>query len=180
MPASLKVTSRTFGRWLASQRGDRSLEQIAIKLRALLKPTGLAIDQSLVYKIEHGRVPSWPLLFAFARVYNVEMGELLTRLVGTLEFPGADSLRLPQLSDPIPPADGVQLSSYFTPQQEGGGSYDAASSRVLADELRAITQAFIRSIDQLTGSQQIPPPPQAARAHRPGPPRRVRRARKLG
>lgn len=86
------VTTPTFGAWLKTLRGDRSLEQIAQKLRPLVKAVGLKVDQSLVYKIEQGRVPSWPMVGALSRVYGVPVAETVERLRGAIVFPGSSEL----------------------------------------------------------------------------------------
>lgn len=184
MPASPKVLSPRFGAWLAAQRGERSLEQIAIKARTLLKATGLAIDQSLIYKIERGRVPSWPLLLAFARIYNVDLGLVLTRLVDALDFPGVETIRPSEVFATMIQTNGVQGASKESALQEGGAPHDFASPRLLAHELRSITHAFISALDavadRLPQSDHPAAAPTPARPHRPRPPRRVRRARQLG
>lgn len=86
------VTTPAFGAWLRTLRGDRSLEQIAQKVRPLVKDVGLKVDQSLLFKIEQGRVPSWPMVGALSRVYGVPVGETLERLRGALVFPGSEHL----------------------------------------------------------------------------------------
>lgn len=92
VPARAAATARKFGEWLKLQRGDRSLEQIAIKIRPLVRGTGLKVDQSLVYKIEQGRVPGWAMLGAFADVYGVPLPDLVQRLAASIEIPGAADL----------------------------------------------------------------------------------------
>jgi len=58
MPKRPQVSAPKFGKWLELQRGDRSLEQIAHKLRPLLVGVGLKVDRSTIKKLESGRVPS--------------------------------------------------------------------------------------------------------------------------
>lgn len=86
------VSAPDFGRWLQTLRGDRSLEQVAIQLRPLVKEAGLKVNPSLIHKIEGGRVPNWPLLAAFAQVYGFPIAEMAGRLAELIKFPGADDL----------------------------------------------------------------------------------------
>jgi transcriptional regulator with XRE-family HTH domain len=92
VPKRPVVSSPKFGRWLQLQRGDRSLAQIAQRIRPHVEGIGLKVNPSLIYKFEGGRVPSWPMLAAFARVYGVPIDELLRQLVAAIEFPGASDL----------------------------------------------------------------------------------------
>jgi len=120
-------TARNFGRWLQLQRGERSLEQIAIKVRPLVKAAGLKVDQSMLYKIERGRIPSWPMLAALARAYDQDFRATVMRLVDALEFPGVDVL----FSDPLRQADEVPSSSHPVSGSAStkGGAYAAVSLR---------------------------------------------------
>jgi hypothetical protein len=68
------------------------LEQIARKVRPLVEPAGLKVDQSMIYKIEQGRVPSWPMVAALSQVYKTDIRETVLQLMQTLEFPGAGDL----------------------------------------------------------------------------------------
>jgi thiamine phosphate synthase YjbQ (UPF0047 family) len=92
VPKRPTVTASKFGEWLELQRGERSLEQIAIQIRKHVKALGMKVGPSLIYKIEHGRVPSWPLLVAFSESYTIPIEEITRRLIGALEYPGADDL----------------------------------------------------------------------------------------
>lgn len=92
VPNRSAVTAPAFGAWLKAQRGVRSLEAIAIQIRPLVEAAGLKVDQSLIYKFEHGRIPSWPVLAAFSRVYKTSIPEVLSRLASAMEFPGASDL----------------------------------------------------------------------------------------
>jgi hypothetical protein len=99
VPKRPQVRAPKFGEWLQLQRGDRSLEQIAGKVRRHVELAGLKVNRSLVQKIEQGRVPNWPLLAAFSRVYEVPITETVIRLIGAMEFPGADDLLRTDKSD---------------------------------------------------------------------------------
>lgn len=106
MPKTAGQSAPAFGAWLKELRGARtwSLEQAAIQVRKHLERTGLTVPRSLIAKIEAGRVPTWPLLLAFSRIYSVPEAETAARLADALTFPGVEQLRV----DPTPPQpDGV-------------------------------------------------------------------------
>lgn len=92
VPKRPTPTSPNFGVWLELQRGTRSHEQIARRLRDLLKPVGLKVPASAIVKLEDGRVPNWPTLAALAVVYDVPIEEMTQRLLSAMEFPGASDL----------------------------------------------------------------------------------------
>lgn len=172
------VTAPKFGRWLQMQRGRRSLEQIAIQVRPLVKPAGLKVDQSHLYKMEKGRVPSWPMLAALCRVYKVDIRGAVVELIDALEFPGSVDL--------LCQADGVQHASNLH-GQEGGAPYALPadpSTHLIADELRSIADSFVGAIqdvaDRLAGGMADPPPPHPAGDAGADETDRVRRTRKVG
>ena len=143
--ATRTVTTPAFGAWLRTMRGDRSLEQIAQKLRPLVKAVGLKVDQSLLYKIEQGRVPSWPMVGALSRVYDVPVGETVERLRTAVVFPGSEELfSTHQAGEKTPSANSRGVVDSSLPS--GGGAH--ASPRVvrslgreLAERERVITDA---------------------------------------
>lgn len=92
VPASPRVVAPKFGEWLKLRRGTRSLEQIALKIRPYVAAMGLTVDRSAIAKYEQGRVPNWPMLGAFSRVYDVAIIETVQRLLDGLEFPAANDL----------------------------------------------------------------------------------------
>src|SRR5262245_4487058 len=108
VPPRPVIAAPKFGQWLQLQRGTRSLEQIAIRVRPFVKPTGLKVDQSLIYKLEQGRVPSWPLLGALCRVYDVDIRDGALILIGALQFPGVSDLigQTSGVGSPSHPASG--------------------------------------------------------------------------
>jgi len=57
-----------------------------------VEPSGLKVDRSLIAKIEEGRIPNWPLLAAFAIIYQIPLPELLSVLIQNIEFPGSAKL----------------------------------------------------------------------------------------
>jgi hypothetical protein len=177
VPSRVHVAAPKFGQWLQLQRGPRSLEQIAIQVRPLLKATGLKIDQSLIFKIEQGRVPSWPLLGALCRVYRTDIREAVLLLIDAVEFPGSKDLLCQSV--------GVQHASNLQVQE--GGADDvlpAPSTRAIAEELRSISDDFIGAIhdvaDRLAGGIPDAPPPRTDRDVAALTPHRVRRPRKVG
>lgn len=121
------IAAPKFGQWLEVLRGKRTLEQVARQIRPLVKPVGLKVDQSQIYKIEKGRVPSWPLLGALCRVYKVDIRRAVLQLIETLEFPGSRDL--------LRPADGAELA---LPAPEAAPHADPVP--------RAEVQAAVRSI----------------------------------
>lgn len=68
------------------------MEVVARQIRPLVAAAGLKVDQSVIHKFEHGRIPGWPMLAAFSRVYRVPIEDLLSRLASAMEFPGASDL----------------------------------------------------------------------------------------
>lgn len=93
VPKRPQISAPKFGAWLQLQRGKkRSLAQVALKIRPLVEGVGLKVSPSLIHKIERGRVPSWPMLAAFSRVYGVPIVEILQRLSDAIEFSGASDL----------------------------------------------------------------------------------------
>jgi hypothetical protein len=159
MPNSIKVSAPKFGAWLKLQRGDRSLEQIAMRVRRLIEPTGLRVDQSQIYRIEQGLVPSWPLLLAIVRVYDLSLDQTMRKMIEALDFPGA--------SDLIRPADDVQRTSEIQPGPES--PYEPVRS--IADELLDLTATFHAALKDVT--DRLPGDRSHATPH--ATPRRTRR-----
>lgn len=103
LPKRPVVSAAKFGAWLEMRRGaHRSLAQIAQKVRPYVKEAGLKVDPSVLYKIEKGRVPNWPLLAALAKVYGISIVDMTRVLIASLEFPGVKAL-LDQADQPIEP-----------------------------------------------------------------------------
>lgn len=92
MPSSPRVDAPAFGAYLSGLRNGSKLEEIAASVRALVRPCGLKFDPSHLHKIEAGRVPSWPLLLALARVYGKTPLSMVSSLLEALEFPGSVDL----------------------------------------------------------------------------------------
>lgn len=182
MPASILVRAPKFGAWLQLQRGDRSLEQIAIQVRHLIKPTGLKVDQSQIFKIEDGRIPSWPILLALAQVYALDQIEMLANLLTALEFPGADDLRQKSTGRKSS-SDELERSAIIRASDPSkGDSHDRAPSALHADLL-----TIVETIEKLQGlagqlldrtAHTTPPTPSVV--PRQVPPGRVRRGRLVG
>ncbi len=149
VPKRPVVVAPNFGKWLQLRRGDdRSLEQIAKRVRPLVKAAGLKVDQSLIFKIEQGRVPNWPILMALASVYDISTEEMARRLAEAIEFPGRRDL--PDHGDP-------RSSVAAQSQLQQGGPIDpaspAAQARVLsvATDLIEIAESFRRAVQNATG-----------------------------
>lgn len=90
MPARPILTAPAFGQWLATQRGRRSYEAIASRLRPYVKDFGLKVDRSSVQKMETGRVPSWPMLWALSEIYRVPLPDMARQLLAVLLVLRAD------------------------------------------------------------------------------------------
>ena len=137
VPKRPQITAPKFGEWLELQRNERSFERIAILVRPHVKAVGLKVNASLLHKIEGGRVPSWPLLAAFSKVYEIPMAEITLRLVAALEFNGASDL-----SDHL-------LEQQSVSQQLGGTAIDTARTRIreLEDRLKEYDAIIIELRD---------------------------------
>jgi hypothetical protein len=108
VPAAPKMTAPRFGAWLKAQRAERSLERIATRVRNIVEDSGLQVDRSSIDKCEKGRIPSWPLLYAFAQVYEVGIAQISSRLLDAIQtHDGRDLIRhkRDQRSAPIGGAD---------------------------------------------------------------------------
>jgi len=81
-----------FGLWVLSQRGQLSLEDLAVKIRPYVEPSGLQVDRSTIKKIEQGRLPSWPMVGALAIAFGIPTREVIDRLISAIEFPGVENL----------------------------------------------------------------------------------------
>jgi hypothetical protein len=92
VPKRPQVSAVKFGEWLELQRGERSLEQIARQVREHVAAVGLKFGPPLLYKIEQGRVPSWPVIGALSLVYKVPLVEMLSRLTDAMTFPNSSVL----------------------------------------------------------------------------------------
>src|SRR6185436_9146880 len=124
--AARTVTAPAFGAWLKALRGDRSREQIARQLRPYVKGAGLKLDQSLLSKIEDGRLPSGPILGALSRVYAVPIKETTERLRASIVFPGSDHLFRQAVSD-------VQEEERPDDAAASPRSLDADTARILSE-----------------------------------------------
>lgn len=125
VPPRHNPTAPKFGQWLHMQRGKRSLEQVAISIRPLVAAAGLKVDQSLIYRIEQGRIPNWPILAAFSRVYNIPFPALAAQLADAVEFPGAVT------RSGIAGAENASLNVRSHSQHAEGPSNEDASTRVV-------------------------------------------------
>lgn len=106
--------SPKFGAWLLLRRGKRSLEQIARQVRPLLP--GMKVDQSLIFKIEAGRVPSWPILSALAVVYEVPLAEMSQRLADAITFDGREAIERATAHDRADPAHSEVPKKIMSPR----------------------------------------------------------------
>lgn len=103
MPSSPKLVATRFGAWLELQRGKRSLEQIATRVRKYVEDFGLQVHRSAIKNYEQGRIPPWPVLYAFSEIYGVSDAEIAARLFRAVQRedgrdllrPGADQSSAP-------------------------------------------------------------------------------------
>jgi hypothetical protein len=85
VPKAPKFAAPAFGEWLKAQRGSRSLEWVAERLRnAQPKGARLKINRTNVEKWESGRVPNWLILRAFSVVYDQPYELLTTKLANAV------------------------------------------------------------------------------------------------
>lgn len=68
------------------------MEAVAIRLRPLVEPAGLKLNRASVNNFENGRIPSWPVLAAIARVYGASLPDVLLHLAHSLKFEGSTDL----------------------------------------------------------------------------------------
>lgn len=92
VPKRPHIQAPGFGEWLRERRGERSMEQVAMQLRSHLGVVGMAIDRSLIKKMESGMVPNWPMLGAIAKTFDVPVASVILRVAGELQFPDAHVL----------------------------------------------------------------------------------------
>jgi hypothetical protein len=123
------------------------------------------VDQSLIYKIEQGRIPSWPLLIGLCQVYQLDFTETVVVLAYAVEFTGSSSL----------------LSAAHHGRTTGQGSrYEQIPRGEIAKELRSLTNAFHKAFTdvarQLLGSTETTTRPRRARKDRRIESRHLRRA----
>jgi transcriptional regulator with XRE-family HTH domain len=96
MPSRIRLRTPAFGQWLREVREvhlQRTLASVATDVRQLLQPTGLKVEATSICKIENGRPPSTPMLWALCEVYGLDLADALIELTEATEFPGADALR---------------------------------------------------------------------------------------
>jgi hypothetical protein len=145
VPKRPHPTAPDFGAWLLELRADRSAEAVARQIRPLVAKAGLKVDQSLIHKIEGGRIPNWPLLAAFSRVYRVPLLEVVQRLTDSVQFPGASDLfrhgtELEDRGTPSAPASVVSKERpHVRSSPAAPGALDAA---VVLEELLEAAVAF--------------------------------------
>jgi len=92
MPAAPKLSALSFGSWLETRRGERSHEQIAREVRKYVADIGMKVHASAIVKYEQGRIPPWPILYAFSRVYRTTPAAIATRLFGAIKVSGGRDL----------------------------------------------------------------------------------------
>lgn len=92
VPAGPKISAPRFGKWIEEQRGDRTYEQVALKVRPLVKSFGLKVNRSAIKKYELGRIPPWPMLYALSEVFGEAPGVVATRLFSAIQVDGGRDL----------------------------------------------------------------------------------------
>lgn len=107
MPARPTVYAPEFGEWLKAKWAGRSYGEIAQQLRAYVKDAGLKVNRSSVQRLEQGRVPNWPMLYAIAKIVDAPFEEVTVRLAAAVRLNGQD---LPLWSDPTRHTNGIQMT----------------------------------------------------------------------
>lgn len=115
------------GRVLMKYRKHRTLEQVAIRLRALGFPK---THRGTLHNYERGRPPDISILWGLAQVYRVQFGPLADRMVRELNQKAIDIADEEPLSD-----EGVEMARVF----------DRTNSPTLKELLRVAT-ATIREV----------------------------------
>jgi hypothetical protein len=100
LPSAPKLKAPNFGKWLIARRGERSHEQIAAKVRKYVEGFGLSVHRSSIVKYEQGRVPSWPVLYAFARIYDEQPSDIAARLFSAIQIQDGHDLVRHSLDQP--------------------------------------------------------------------------------
>jgi transcriptional regulator with XRE-family HTH domain len=153
MPIRSSVRAPRFGEWLAEQRGPQSYEMVAAQMRPLLRSTGLKVDQSMIYKIERGRIPSWPMLAAICQVYHLDFSQTVVVLAYSVEFAGSASL--------------LSAAAAGRPTGALGNTGHARIPvRKIKKELQAIERAFREALEQVS-SRLLGSSAAAGRSRRP-------------
>jgi hypothetical protein len=117
LPAAPQFKAPAFGAWLSDRRGGRSHEQIAVKVRKYVQDFGLQVNRSSILKYEQGRIPPWPVLYAFAEIFEVDAGQLAARLFSAIKSAdGRDLLR--------------HASAEGSTPHEGGADVPASAQRI--------------------------------------------------
>lgn len=169
VPSAPQLSAPKFGQWLAEQRGDRSYEAIAVKVRKHVEGMGLKVNRSAIKKYEDGRIPPWPILYAFAVIYDAAPTDVAARLFTAIQL-----------------STGRDLLRHSRDQQsgslQGGSADDPASARRIAQlesELATLktqwgdVQDVARALFRLTAPDEGQIAPRAAA-------RRSRTNRKTG
>lgn len=73
-----------FGKWLRFKRDGASLEEFAIRIRPHAQPFGLEFDRSQITKLEKGRLPSLPIVWALSSALRISVAELEQKIAAEL------------------------------------------------------------------------------------------------
>jgi hypothetical protein len=144
LPPRPRLTAPQFGSWLKQLWKGHSYEQVALKLRPHVEDAGLKVDRSSIKKLEQGRVPNWPMLYAISRAFNVPMEEITAQLTSALGF-SRDLIR----------------HSSTTPSHgpEGGAADGTATARIRQLEARLeqlqTYEAIVRQVRPLLQSALV-------------------------
>lgn len=187
VPRRPRLSVPQFGAWLSELWAEHSYEQIAIKLRPFVKEHGLKVDRSSIKKLELGRVPNWPMVFAISQAFDVPVMDTTARLLRALPFaevPKEAGLVRPAKQQPrvvttAPDNLGLQPSTKQStdPSSTAGahGSISSVPSVVAAEtltqaisDLQAITQALAKELGRLAGPRPRGRPRRPASAARLG------------
>ena len=186
VPKRPTLAAPKFGHWLELRRGGLTLGQVVNKVRPFVRDAGLKVDPSLIHRYEAGRVPNWPMLIAFSRIYGISIEETVLELVRAIEVrPGQRLANTTEIAvskedsahPHISPDQQQTSGDQDLPIPADGGPADGetalAETRAALERIRAkYSEAFAdlaTVIDSLPGGQAAvdrPPRSEVSASHR--------------
>jgi len=159
-PKRPPLSAPEFGKWLVSQRRKRSHECIARLVRPLVEHAGLKVNRSQIVKFEEGRIPQWPMLYAFAVVYKETPAAIASRLFSAIEVD--NQLLISRTSTPgsfSDPGGAVDVSDQarrIQEMEEQVAMYETRLSDV--QDLASKLVGIVGGVDRETGASKKPSP----------------------
>lgn len=109
--AAPRLIAPAFGKWLAKMNEGRTYEQVAQRVRPLVKDFGMKVNRSLLKKYEDGRIPPWPMIYAFAELHRVRIADITERLYRSIETVDGRDLPCPSIDKGSVPGGADATSS---------------------------------------------------------------------